>query len=122
MKRRILSVFVAVATLVPAMSFAQGVQTGTLTGVVTSNDGMAVTDAQVVVTSPALQGERAVATDVNGVYLVPSLPPGTYTIRIAKSGLSPVELNALVPLGADGVGRRNARGGADVRICRCRRP
>ena len=59
MKRRFLSVFIAVATLVPAISLAQGVQTGTLTGVVTSTDGVAVTEAQVVVTSSALQGERA---------------------------------------------------------------
>ncbi len=100
MTRRMLSVFIAVATLAPVIALAQGVQTGTLTGVVTSADGMAITDAQVSVASSALQGERAVATDVNGVYLVPSLPPGTYTITISKSGLSPVELKALVPLGS----------------------
>jgi hypothetical protein len=47
-----------------------------------------------------LQGERAVVTDVNGVYSIPSLPPGTYTIRAVKDNLSPVELSALLPLGA----------------------
>ena len=39
-------------------------------------------------------------TDVNGVYSLPSLPPGTYTVRFAKEGLSPAELTALLPLGA----------------------
>ncbi len=47
-----------------------------------------------------MQGERAVATDVNGVYSIPSLPPGTYTIRVTKDNFSPVELSALLPLGA----------------------
>ena len=31
---------------------------------------------------------------------MPSLPPGTYTLRFAKEGLRPVELTALLPLGA----------------------
>jgi carboxypeptidase family protein/TonB-dependent receptor-like protein len=99
MKRTLLALFVMLA-LVPAAGFAQGVQTGTLTGTVKSIDGVSIPDAAVVVTSPALQGERAVATDVNGVYSIPSLPPGTYTIHVTKDSLAPVELTALLPLGA----------------------
>ena len=97
--KAILSVLVVVA-LIPAVGAAQGVQTGTLTGTVKSVDGIAIADAAVVVTSPALQGERTGITDVNGMYLVPSLPPGTYTLRFAKEGLTPAELTALLPLGA----------------------
>ena len=89
-----------VLALLPVAGFAQGVQTGTLTGTVKLTDGELITDAAVVVTSPVLQGERAVATDVNGVYSIPSLPPGTYTIRVTKDNFSPVELSALLPLGA----------------------
>lgn len=89
-----------VLALVPASAAAQGVQTGTLTGTVKSIDGVSIADAAVVVTSPALQGERTAVTDVNGVYSLPSLPPGMYTIRFAKEGLSSGELTALVPLGA----------------------
>lgn len=99
MKRTFLSLLV-VLVLMPAAALAQGVQTGTLTGTVKSTDGISIADAAVVVTSPALQGERTAVTDVNGVYSLPSLPPGTYTIRFAKEGLSPAELTALVPLGA----------------------
>ena len=65
-----------------------------------SIDGVAIADAAVVVTSPALQGERTGITDVNGMYVLPSLPPGTYTLRFAKDGLTPAELTALLPLGA----------------------
>ena len=75
-------------------------QTGTLTGTVKSTDGVAIADAAVVATSPAMQGERTAVTDVNGVYSLPSLPPGTYTVRFAKEGLSPTERTALLPLGA----------------------
>ena len=99
MKRTFAALLMGLA-LVPAAAVAQGVQTGTLTGTVKSTDGVSIADAAVVVTSPALQGERTAVTDVNGVYSLPSLPPGTYTIRFAKEGLSPAELTALVPLGA----------------------
>jgi hypothetical protein len=99
MKRRLFSLLVAL-TLASGVAGAQGVQTGTLTGTVRSTDGVAIADAAVVVTSPALQGERTAVTDVHGLYSLPSLPPGTYTVRFAKEGLSPAELTALLPLGA----------------------
>src|SRR5918996_6461781 len=99
MKRPFLSLRM-VAPLVPASAAAQGVQTGTLTGTVKSIDGVSIADAAVVVTSPALQGERTAITDVNGVYSLPSLPPGTYTIQFVKEGLTPTERTALLPLGA----------------------
>ena len=99
MKRRIISLLTVLASLAPALAFAQGVQTGTLIGSVKSSDGIALSEAAVVISSPALQGQRTAETDVNGNYVVATLPPGTYTVRIAKSGLSPVELTARVPLG-----------------------
>jgi hypothetical protein len=99
MKRTLLSLLLALVLATPTL-VAQGVQTGTLTGAVTTVDGIAIAEAAVVVTSPALQGERTAVSDVNGLYLLPSLPPGTYTIRFAKDGLAPAELTALLPLGA----------------------
>jgi len=98
MRLNVLPILMAFA-LLPAAAAAQGVQTGTITGTVKSSDGVAIADAAVVATSPALQGERTAVTDVNGVYSVPSLPPGTYTIRFVKEGLSPTERVALLPLG-----------------------
>ncbi len=97
--RRTFVNFLMVFAFVPFAAAAQGVQTGTVTGTVTSTDGVAIADAAVVVTSPALQGERTAVTDVNGVYSLPGLPPGTYTVRFAKEGLSPTERTALLPLG-----------------------
>ena len=100
MKRSIFSVFGAIALLIPALVSAQGVQTGTLTGVVTTTDGKTSAGTAVTVTSPALQGQRTATTDVNGVYVLALLPPGTYTIRVAKDRLTASELTALIPLGA----------------------
>ena len=99
MRRTFFSLLMVLA-LAPAVAGAQGVQTGTLTGTVKSIDGIAIAEAAVVVTSQALQGERTAVTDVNGVYVLPSLPPGTYTLRFAKDGLTPAELTAPLPLGA----------------------
>jgi outer membrane receptor protein involved in Fe transport len=99
MRRKFLNLLMVLAFL-PAATAAQGVQTATLAGTVTSTDGIAIADAAVVVTSSALQGERTAVTDVNGVYSVPNLPPGTYTVRFAKEGLSPTERTAPLPLGA----------------------
>ena len=96
MRRTLLHLFVMLA-LAPAAAFGQGVQTGTLTGTVKTADGASIPDAAVVVTSAALQGERTAVTDVNGVYSIPSLPPGTYTIHVAKDNLTPVELSGECP-------------------------
>src|SRR5687767_7218238 len=99
MKRTFRSLLMVLA-LVPVSAAAQGVQTGTLTGTVRSIDGVSIADAAVVVTSPALQGERTAVTDANAVYSLPSLPPSTYTIHFAKEGLSPGALTPHMPLGA----------------------
>ena len=99
MRRIFLGFFVLMSAMAPAVSHAQGVQTGTLTGTITTTDSVALPDATVTVTSSALQGERAAATDVNGVYVLPNLPPGSYTIKISKAGLGTIEKNTRVPLG-----------------------
>ena len=38
-------------------------------------------------------------TDINGVYSLPGLPPGSYTVKFEMSGMSTVERTAAVPLG-----------------------
>jgi hypothetical protein len=101
MKRKVDScVLLLVSALLPAALFGQGVQTGTLKGTITSPESEVVTDAEIAVSSAALQGERTTMSDVNGVYVLSNLPPGRYTVRISKAGLNPVELSAEVPLGA----------------------
>ena len=59
-----------------APSFAQGVQTATLTGSVTSADGEQLPGVTVTITSPSLIGERSTVTGVNGDYVFKNVPPG----------------------------------------------
>ena len=59
---------------------AQGIQTGTITGIVQSSDGLSLPGVTVTATSPSLQGQRTAVTDVNGVYFIKGLPAGTYSV------------------------------------------
>jgi len=60
--------------------------TGTISGRVTDSGNLAVPGATVTIESPQMQGTRATVTSVNGDYIFPSLPPGSYTITVALSG------------------------------------
>jgi len=72
----------AVVLAMPAPpALAQGVQSGTITGLVTSSDGLPLPGVVVVATSPALQQERLATSDVNGVYYLRALPPGSYDVE-----------------------------------------
>jgi hypothetical protein len=54
-----------------------------------------VGDVVVTATSPALQGEQVVVTDATGLYRVPQLPPGTYTLRFEKESYRPYSRTAI---------------------------
>jgi hypothetical protein len=83
---RVFGVFLAclLASALPALS--QGVQTGTISGLVSSTDHVPLPGVAITVVSPALQGEREVVSDSNGVYYVTGLPAGTYRVEFAISG------------------------------------
>ncbi|MGE3273763.1 MAG: TonB-dependent receptor [Vicinamibacterales bacterium] len=91
----------ALALLLVAAGVAspQGVQTGVLSGVVRSTDGLPLPGATVTLTSPALQGERTTVTEPGGGYIVRGLPPGTYTVEIQFPEMRGVTASVVVPLG-----------------------
>src|ERR1700674_952617 len=82
-----------------ALLSAQGVQTGTIRGVVHDDQGLAIPGVTVAVTSPALQGRRTAVTESSGSYTFLTLPPGAYTMQFELSGFSTVTRNTNVPLG-----------------------
>ncbi|MEN3339406.1 MAG: hypothetical protein V7647_3082, partial [Acidobacteriota bacterium] len=94
-----LSIVPALICLAPVASFAQGQQSGALSGRVSSADRLPLPGVTVTVSSAALQGQRVGTTDVNGVYSLPGLPPGRYTIKFTLNGMTSVERGADVPLG-----------------------
>ena len=74
--------------LCSGLAFAQG--SSVLTGIVTdASTGKAVPDVVVTATSPALQGEEVTVTDGSGLYRIPQLPPGVYTVRLEKESFKP---------------------------------
>src|SRR5262249_14430200 len=79
------------------VAFAQSIPTSTLTGKVRA-DGAAVPGVTVTVTSPNLQGSRTTVTTQTGDYILPLLPPGSYTVKFELSGFAP--LTKKVSLGA----------------------
>lgn len=90
---------VLLALVIGTTAYAQGLQTGVLTGTVVDADGLVLPGASVTVTSPSLQGARTTTTDANGVYAVRGLPPGAYTVAFELSGMKTVEATQRVDLG-----------------------
>jgi len=88
--RRLLALVLAVLVCGSLALFAQ-VTTGSITGTVTDSGGAVVPGAKVTVTNTATGLSRVVETNAEGYYLVPNLPPGTYTFRVEKSGFATAE-------------------------------
>src|SRR5687767_5419795 len=91
---RILSILAA-AVLLTATALAQG-DRGTITGTVSDNNGAAVPGATVVVTNRGTGSVSNATTSSDGVYTIPALPPGTYKVRIEKTGFKVSEVNQVV--------------------------
>jgi Carboxypeptidase regulatory-like domain len=90
---------VAIALALSSHAAAQGLQTGVVTGTVTSVDGLSMPGATVAAESAALQGVRTAVSDVNGNYVVRGLPPGEYTVRIEMDGMATRTERTAVALG-----------------------
>ena len=90
------SLRIAVALLMVSASTAAQTTTGTITGRVLDGQSLGVPGVTVTVESPNRQGILTVVTSENGDYIVPLLPPGTYTLTFQLSGFEPQEKTANV--------------------------
>jgi hypothetical protein len=91
-----------IALLASAHAFAQGASTASISGVVVDEGGGVVPGADVVVKNNGTGETFSTVTSEQGVFSVPSLITGTYTVTITLQGfktvvLSNVVLNAGVP-------------------------
>jgi hypothetical protein len=66
--------------------FAQSASSGTVIGTVTDQSGAVVPDATVSITELSTSTTNKVTTNSAGHYAFGSVPPGTYNIKITKSG------------------------------------
>ena len=67
---------------------AFGQSTASLSGTVTDSTGAAVPNAHVVVHSIATGADRPVDSDSAGLYAVPALEPGEYSVRASATGFA----------------------------------
>ncbi len=75
---------VAIVAFATSAAFAQ--TTGSVIGTVTDPQGAVLPGVTVSATSPQLQGDRTAVTDSTGTFRIPSLPPGTYKVKVTLSG------------------------------------
>jgi hypothetical protein len=85
MKKKLLIVFFALL-FAPLFSHAQGL--GSITGRVTDTNSGAVAGATVTATQIDTGFIRSATTDADGLYVIPSLRPATYTLSVEAEGFS----------------------------------
>src|SRR5258706_2941245 len=84
-KRAIAMLFALSLLLSGTGALAQTSTTGTIEGVVTDANGAVVPGVTVTVTSPNLMRAQTGATDSEGRYRIPNLPPGKYSVSVESA-------------------------------------
>ena len=86
-RRRVYLLFVLCANVIPVAAFAQRGQDAGLVGTIRDGTGAVLTEVTVTVSSAQLIGQpRTAATDGEGKYRFPFLPPGIYDIIAEHAG------------------------------------
>ena len=68
---------------------------GEITGRITDSSGAAAPEAAVTATNINTNATRATVTTQSGDYALPSLPPGTYNVKVEKAGFKSGEAKAV---------------------------
>ncbi len=95
MKKNVLMVLF-VLLFVPLISRAQGL--GSIAGRVTDPAGASVAGAQARATQEGTGFSRTATTDTEGLYVIPSLQPATYTLTVEAKGFSTSKESAITLL------------------------
>jgi hypothetical protein len=90
-----LSVLLLITVTSVAVVSAQS-PTATLTGTVTDPDDAVVPGVSIAVINMAQGFQRSAVTDGAGSYVVPLLPPGSYTVKAEREGFLPAEYRDVV--------------------------
>lgn len=101
-RQSLLLLVVSLAILFVAQSIVlgQGVQTGTLTGIVKLPDGSPLPGVSVTISSPVLQGTRTQTTGAAGDYVFKFLPTGDYKVDFELAGMKTATRFASLGVGA----------------------
>jgi Carboxypeptidase regulatory-like domain len=89
-----IGVSATIALTLAAPAFAQS--TGAIQGTVTDASGAPVPNASVTVKDPDHGVDRRFTTDSAGIYYVPSLPVGTFSVEVKAAGLTQTQVKGLI--------------------------
>src|SRR5215813_9244975 len=64
---------------------------GEISGVISDSNGSVVAGVKITLTNPATNAVREVQSNDSGLYAIPALPPGIYTLKVEKTGFRAVE-------------------------------
>lgn len=102
--RRFAALMLVVAVPGALRSFGQNANSGEIKGQVTDTSGAVITGAGVTLLDTATGVATKTQTNGAGIYDVPSLPTGPYSITISKSGFRDAVRNGiLLPVGTIGI-------------------
>ena len=82
------SFMLLLSALLTLTAFAQQSATAALEGIVTDANNAVVPNAKVAVRNSDTGLTRETATDSNGIYRLPALPPGTYQLAVSATGFA----------------------------------
>ena len=74
---------------------AQSTSAGTLTGTVTDPSGAVIPGASITITDLSTKVQRSTTSTKDGLYVLPDVPPGTYSVSAAKAGFAKQEVTSL---------------------------
>jgi len=74
---------------------AQSTSSGTITGTATDPSGAVIPNAVIAVADLTTKVERTTLTNKVGLYVLPNIPPGNYSLSATKSGFSKEEIALL---------------------------
>src|SRR5580693_5081244 len=77
-----------VVLLSAAPAWAQTANTGLVLGTVTDPAGAVVPDATAELTNTATNENKSVTTNSSGQFVFPGVAPGSYTLKISKTGFA----------------------------------
>ena len=87
--RKILTL--GIIALLIGSSSAYAALTGVIAGKITDVDGNPIPGVTVTATGPNLPGARVDITSASGMYRMPELPPGVYTVTVELMGMKTIE-------------------------------
>lgn len=107
--RRGLRVFaLSFAWLTLALALSAQTQNASLTGIVLDASSAVVPDARITVTHLPTNSSYGAATNSEGVFRLPVLPPGPYRLRAEREGFTPTDVRDIVLQVGDDVSLRVA--------------